>query len=115
MAKRVAAEALLAFGGGLTVGAARSRARPADRSDRRAPWREPRRRSTGSSARSTALRPRTVSTGAARAMPMATLERYCELVAALKIRTANRKGRHSLDRDLRPSARPCDVVHPVRN
>jgi hypothetical protein len=40
-------------------------------------------------------RPRTVhraDRGQPRAMPMATLERYCELVAALKIRTENRKG-----------------------
>ena len=31
--------------------------------------------------------------GRPRAMPVGTLERYCELVAALKIRTENRKGR----------------------
>ncbi|WP_139295188.1 DDE-type integrase/transposase/recombinase [Planktothrix tepida] len=29
-----------------------------------------------------------------RVIPKATLERYCEIIAALKIRTSNRKGRH---------------------
>lgn len=32
--------------------------------------------------------------GVPRVMPRATLERYCEVIAALKIRTCNRKGRH---------------------
>jgi hypothetical protein len=32
--------------------------------------------------------------GAPRVMPKAELERYCEVIAALKIRTANKKGRH---------------------
>ncbi|BBD57202.1 hypothetical protein NIES204_45380 (plasmid) [Planktothrix agardhii NIES-204] len=29
-----------------------------------------------------------------RVTPKATLERYCEIIAAIKIRTSNRKGRH---------------------
>ena len=33
-------------------------------------------------------------TGKPRVMPLTTLERYCEIIAALKIRTSNRKGRH---------------------
>jgi hypothetical protein len=32
--------------------------------------------------------------GVPRVMPQANLERYCEVIAALKIRTSNRKGRH---------------------
>ncbi|NET38364.1 MAG: transposase family protein [Cyanothece sp. SIO1E1] len=32
--------------------------------------------------------------GKPRVMPQTTLERYCEVIAALKVRTANRKGRH---------------------
>jgi hypothetical protein len=32
--------------------------------------------------------------GKPRTLPQAELERYCELIAALKVRTANRKGRH---------------------
>jgi len=32
--------------------------------------------------------------GVPRVLPRAELERYCETIAALKIRTANRKGRH---------------------
>jgi hypothetical protein len=32
--------------------------------------------------------------GTPRILPQATLERYCELIAALKLRTSNRKGRH---------------------
>ena len=32
--------------------------------------------------------------GKPRKLSMAEMERYCEIVAALKIRTSNRKGRH---------------------
>src|SRR5215471_9494979 len=32
--------------------------------------------------------------GMPRVLPAAELERYCELIAALKVRTSNRKGRH---------------------
>ena len=32
--------------------------------------------------------------GVPRALPAATLERYCEIIAALKLRTTNGKGRH---------------------
>jgi hypothetical protein len=32
--------------------------------------------------------------GTPRILPHAALERYCELIAALKLRTSNRKGRH---------------------
>jgi hypothetical protein len=32
--------------------------------------------------------------GLPRVVPKAELERYCELIAALKVRTSNRKGRH---------------------
>ncbi len=32
--------------------------------------------------------------GSPRVMPKVELERYCELVAALKVRTSNKKGRH---------------------
>ena len=32
--------------------------------------------------------------GQPRVMPKPTLERYCEVIAAIKIRTSNRKGRH---------------------
>jgi hypothetical protein len=32
--------------------------------------------------------------GVPRALPKAELERYCELIAAIKLRTSNRKGRH---------------------
>lgn len=32
--------------------------------------------------------------GIPRVLPQTTLERYCELIAAIKIRTSNRKGRH---------------------
>jgi hypothetical protein len=35
-----------------------------------------------------------VDKGIPRAVPMATLERYCEIIAALKLRTTNGKGRH---------------------
>jgi hypothetical protein len=35
-----------------------------------------------------------VDKGIPRAVPMATLERYCEIIAALKVRTTNGKGRH---------------------
>jgi hypothetical protein len=35
-----------------------------------------------------------VDKGVPRAVPMATLERYCEIIAALKVRTTNGKGRH---------------------
>jgi hypothetical protein len=37
---------------------------------------------------------RRVDYGVPRAIPQATLERYCELIAAIKVRTSNRKGRH---------------------
>ena len=43
------------------------------------------------------LRPRAAQradTGIPRALPAATLERYCEIIAALKLRTTNGKGRH---------------------
>jgi hypothetical protein len=33
--------------------------------------------------------------GRPRVLPKAELERYCELIAALKLRTTNKKGRHS--------------------
>ncbi|MEO7160251.1 MAG: hypothetical protein ABIX00_07055 [Polaromonas sp.] len=32
--------------------------------------------------------------GKPRVLPMAELERYCELIAAVKLRTTNRQGRH---------------------
>ncbi|MCA1991193.1 MAG: IS481 family transposase [Coleofasciculus sp. S288] len=32
--------------------------------------------------------------GTPRVMPQTTLERYCEVIAAIKVRTSNRKGRH---------------------
>src|SRR5919109_2644722 len=32
--------------------------------------------------------------GVPRVLPKAELERYCELIAAIKMRTSNRKGRH---------------------
>jgi hypothetical protein len=32
--------------------------------------------------------------GSTRAAPVATMERYAEIIAALKIRTSNKKGRH---------------------
>ena len=35
-----------------------------------------------------------VDKGIPRAMPAAALERYCEIIAALKLRTTNGKGRH---------------------
>ena len=35
-----------------------------------------------------------VDKGVPRAAPAATLERYCEIIAALKLRTTNGKGRH---------------------
>lgn len=37
---------------------------------------------------------RRIDCGEPRVMPKDTLERYCEVVAALKIRTSNKKGRH---------------------
>ena len=43
------------------------------------------------------LRPKSVrrtDRGKPRKLTMAEMERYCEIVAALKIRTCNRKGRH---------------------
>ena len=43
------------------------------------------------------LRPRAAQRadkGVPRALPAATLERYCEIIAALKLRTTNGKGRH---------------------
>ena len=35
-----------------------------------------------------------VDCGKPRVMPKTTLERYCEVIAALKVRTSNKKGRH---------------------
>jgi hypothetical protein len=32
--------------------------------------------------------------GTSRVLPVADLERYCELIAAMKLRTTNKKGRH---------------------
>ena len=43
------------------------------------------------------LRPKSVrraDRGKPRKLPAAEMERYCEIVAALKIRTSNKKGRH---------------------
>jgi hypothetical protein len=37
---------------------------------------------------------RRVDCGQTRVMPKTTLERYCEVIAALKVRTSNKKGRH---------------------
>lgn len=37
---------------------------------------------------------RRVDCGQPRVMPKTTLERYCEVIAALKVRTSNKKGRH---------------------
>ncbi len=38
--------------------------------------------------------PRRADCGQPRVMPRVTLERYCEVIAALKVRTTNKKGRH---------------------
>lgn len=43
------------------------------------------------------LKPRAVhraDRGTPRVLPQAELERYCELIAALKLRTTNKQGRH---------------------
>lgn len=37
---------------------------------------------------------RRIDCGQPRLMPKTTLERYCEVIAALKVRTSNKKGRH---------------------
>lgn len=38
---------------------------------------------------------RRIDCGQPRLMPKTTLERYCEVIAALKVRTSNKKGRPS--------------------
>jgi hypothetical protein len=49
-------------------------------------------RALAASARRKALR--RADRGVPRALPKDQLERYCEFIAAIKVRTSNRKGRH---------------------
>jgi hypothetical protein len=55
----------------------------------------PRPRCTGPSGRcSNPVQPIGRTEGLPRVLPRAGLERYCELIAALKLRTTNKQGRH---------------------